>query len=96
MNGKKVNDPKVIGGYNFIEQIYKRWKSLKLVKSINNRYATHYVDKDLEPNTKYAYQISAKLSDGTESVTTDAYIVKPFLELFLLVLHKLFQTYQIE
>ena len=46
----KVNDPRVMG-YNFIEQIYKRYQNLKLVKSINNRFVTHYVDKDL--GTKY-------------------------------------------
>lgn len=73
---QKVNDPKVIG-YNFYRtDLQKDGKSLKLIKSIENRYATHYVDKDLEPNTKYAYQISAKVSDGTESKTTDAYIVQ--------------------
>lgn len=73
---QKINDPKVIG-YNFYRtDLQKDGKSLKLIKSIENRYATHYVDKDLEPNTKYAYQISAKVSDGTESKTTDAYIVQ--------------------
>lgn len=73
---QKVNDPRVIG-YNFYRtDLQKDSKSLRLVKSIDNRFATHYVDKDLEPNTRYAYQISAKLSDGTESATTDAYIAQ--------------------
>ena len=73
---QKVNDPRVTG-YNFYRtDLQKDSKSLKLIKSIDNRFATHYVDKDLEPNTKYAYQISAKLSDGTESATTDAYIAQ--------------------
>jgi uncharacterized protein len=73
---QKVNDPKVIG-YNFYRtDLQKDGKSLKLVKTIENRYATHYVDKDLEPNTKYAYQISAKTVDGSESRTTDAYMVQ--------------------
>jgi uncharacterized protein len=73
---QKVNDPKVIG-YNFYRtDLQKDGKRLRLVKSIENRYATHYVDKDLEPNTKYAYQISAKVSDGTESKTTDAYMAQ--------------------
>ena len=34
------------------------------------------MDKDLEPNTKYAYQISAKAADGSESRTTEAYITQ--------------------
>jgi uncharacterized protein len=37
-------------------------------------HATHFVDKDLEPKTRYAYQISARLDDGTETPTTEAYI----------------------
>lgn len=73
---QKVNDPKVIG-YNFYRtDLQKDGKNLRLVKSIDNRYATHFVDKDLEPNTKYAYQISAKVSGGSESKTTDAYMAQ--------------------
>ena len=73
---QKVNDPKVTG-YNFYRtDLQKDGKSLKLVKTIENRYATHFVDKDLEPNTKYAYQISARTADGSESRTTDAYMVQ--------------------
>jgi len=73
---QKANDPKVIG-YNFYRtDLQKDGKNLKLIKSIDNRYATHYVDKDLEPNTKYAYQISAKVNGGAESRTTDAYIAQ--------------------
>lgn len=73
---QKVNDSKVIG-YNFYRSnIGKNEKTLKLIKSIDNRFTTHYVDKDLEPNTKYAYQISSRLADGSESPTTDAYIVQ--------------------
>ncbi|AXX95397.1 hypothetical protein [Arcobacter ellisii] len=73
---QRSNDPKVVG-YNFYRMdLQKDGKTLRLIKSIDNRYATHYVDKDLEPNTKYAYQISARLADGSESPTTDAYIVQ--------------------
>ena len=73
---EKVNDPRVIG-YNFYRmELDKGSNELKLVKTIDNKYATHYVDKGLEPKTKYAYQISARLSDGSESPTTEAYIVE--------------------
>lgn len=73
---QKVNDPKVVG-YNFYRtDLAKNSKSLRLVKAIDNRFATHYVDKDLEPGTKYAYQISSRLEDGTESATTEAYVVE--------------------
>lgn len=73
---QRSNDPRVVG-YNFYRvDLQKNGKTLNLIKSIDNRYTTHYVDKDLEPNTKYAYQISARLADGTESATTDAYVVQ--------------------
>lgn len=73
---EKVNDPRVVG-YNFYRtEIDKGSNELKLVKVLENKYATHYVDKGLEPKTKYAYQISSITADGKESKTTDAYIVQ--------------------
>ena len=73
---KKVEDPRVVG-YNFYRaDIQKEGNSLKLIETINNRYATHFVDSGLEPNTKYAYQISSKTEQGTESKTTDAYVAQ--------------------
>lgn len=73
---QKVDDPRVIG-YNFYRtEIAKGEKTLKLMGTIDSKFATHYVDKQLEPKTKYAYQISARLNDGTESITTDAYIAE--------------------
>lgn len=73
---EKVNDPRVIG-YNFYRtEIDKGSNELKLVKVLENKYATHYVDRELEPKTRYAYQISSITANGTESKTTDAYIVQ--------------------
>ena len=73
---EKVNDPRVIG-YNFYRtELDKGSNELKLVKTIDNKYATHYVDKEWEPKTKYAYQIASITADGTESQTTDAYIIQ--------------------
>lgn len=73
---EKVNDPRVIG-YNFYRtELDKGSNELKLVKVIDNKYATHYVDKGLEPKTKYAYQISSRVEGGIESRTTDAYVVQ--------------------
>ena len=49
LNGKKVSDPRVVG-YNFYRtELDKGSNELKLVKVIDNKYATHYVDKGLEP-----------------------------------------------
>jgi len=73
---KKVEDPRVIG-YNFYRaNMHKDGRRLKLIKTIDNRYATHYLDRDLQPNTKYVYQISSKALNGVESKTTDAYVIQ--------------------
>jgi fibronectin type 3 domain-containing protein len=73
---KKVDDARVTG-YNFYRaNMHKDGRRLKLVKSVNNKYATHFVDTELEPNTKYVYQISSKSSSGIESNTTNAYITQ--------------------
>ncbi|QKF59511.1 fibronectin type III domain-containing protein [Aliarcobacter lanthieri] len=73
---QRIDDPRV-EGYNFYRtELNKGENTLKLIKATNSRYVTHYVDKGLEPKTKYAYQISARLNDGSESPTTQAYIVE--------------------
>jgi fibronectin type 3 domain-containing protein len=72
---RKVDDPRVVG-YNFYRANLKEGGTkLKLIDTVENRYATHYVDEDLEPNTKYAYKISATTEDEIESRTTSNYIV---------------------
>ncbi|MDS1314514.1 fibronectin type III domain-containing protein [Aliarcobacter butzleri] len=73
---QRVDDPRVVG-YNFYRtDLQSGEKTLKLIRAIESRYTTHYVDKELEPKTKYAYQISSRLNDGSESVTTDAYVAE--------------------
>lgn len=73
---QKIDDHRVVG-YNFYRtELGKGQNTLKLIKATDSRYVTHYVDKGLEPKTKYAYQISARLNDGTETTTTQAYIVE--------------------
>ncbi|KAB7885547.1 hypothetical protein GBG19_08890 [Poseidonibacter ostreae] len=73
---KKVDDARVIG-YNFYRaNMHKDGRRLKLIESVNNKYTTHFVDTELEPNTKYVYQISSKAANGIESNTTNAYITQ--------------------
>lgn len=73
---KRVDDERV-EGYNFYRaNADKNETKLKLIYSSKNRLETHYVDKNLEPNTKYIYQISVKLKDNKESKTTKAYLVQ--------------------
>ena len=73
---QKVNDPRVVG-YNFYRaNMHKDGRRLKLIKELDNRYTTHFVDTGLEPNTKYVYQISSKGMNGFESKTTKAYVAQ--------------------
>lgn len=73
---QKVDNPRVVG-YNFYRtDLQNGSNTLKLITTTNSRYTTHYVDRGLEPKTKYAYQISAKLDNGSETTTTEAYIAE--------------------
>eukprot|EP01029_Cantina_marsupialis_P030656 TRINITY_DN83795_c0_g4_i1.p1 TRINITY_DN83795_c0_g4~~TRINITY_DN83795_c0_g4_i1.p1 ORF type:complete len:154 (-),score=20.45 TRINITY_DN83795_c0_g4_i1:43-504(-) len=72
---RKVDDPRVVG-YNFYRaNMQKDGTKLKQIDRIDNRYTTHYVDTDLEPNTKYVYKISAATESDVESRTTNDYVV---------------------
>jgi len=73
---KSVADHRVTG-YNFYRaNMHKDGRRLKLIETIDNKYSTHFVDKDLEPNTKYVYQISSKTAYDQESRTTNAYVAQ--------------------
>ena len=73
---KKVDDPRVVG-YNFYRaNMHKDGRKLKLIETLDNRYTTHFVDSELEPNTKYIYKMSAKARNGMESKSTKAKVVK--------------------
>lgn len=72
---KKVDDTRVVG-YNFYRaNLEKDGTKLKLIDSIKNRYATHYVDTEVEPNTKYVYKISSATKTDVESRTTNDYVI---------------------
>lgn len=56
---QKVDDPRV-KGYNLYRATdAQENRKLKRIKYIDNRYTTHYLDKNLEPNTKYYYSFSS-------------------------------------
>lgn len=72
---QKVDDSRVVG-YNFYRaNLQKDGTKLKLIDSIENKYATHYVDNNVEPNTKYVYKISSTTNGEFESKTTKDYVV---------------------
>ena len=72
---KKVDDTRVTG-YNFYRaNLQKDGTKLKLIDTIENKYITHYLDTNVEPNTKYVYKISSATKNDVESKTTKDYIV---------------------
>ena len=72
---RKVDDPRVVGYHFYRANLQKDGTKLKLIDTVENRYTTHYVDEDLEPNTKYVYKISAATEGEVESRTTNDYVV---------------------
>lgn len=72
---KKVEDPRVTGYHFYRANLQEDGTKLRLIKTIKNRYTTHFVDEKLEPNTKYIYKISSATKGKTESRATNDYIV---------------------
>jgi fibronectin type 3 domain-containing protein len=69
---QKVDDIRV-NGYNLYRaNTSNEGGKLKQVKLIKNRYSTHFVDEDLEPNTKYVYAFSSNGKNDYESKPTKA------------------------
>ena len=67
---QKVDDPRV-NGYNIYRaNMQEDGTQLKHISLVENKYATHYVDNDLEPNTKYVYALSSNTQNGFESKPT--------------------------
>lgn len=69
---QKVDDPRVDGYNIYRANTQEDGSSLKHVAFVENKYATHYVDDDLEPNTKYVYAMSSNGAHGFESKPTSS------------------------
>lgn len=72
---RKVDDPRVVGYHFYRANLKEKGTKLTLIDTVENRYTTHYVDEDLDPNTKYIYKISSATNGEVESKTTSDYIV---------------------
>jgi fibronectin type 3 domain-containing protein len=79
---RKVDDIKVEGYHLYRAEMGKEGSKLKRVQYIDNRYTTHFVDTNLEPNTRYMYSISSAGKNDMESRPTSTYAVQtlPVLE----------------
>lgn len=52
-----TNDENVIGYYLYRSNLNQAGSQMQIVANIKDRFATHYVDSDLAPETTYAYQM---------------------------------------
>ena len=70
------------GYYIYRSNMQKDGTKFKRIKKFDNRYATHYLDRDLQENSKYAYSIAVIGKNGMESSPSKAKIFQtlPALE----------------
>jgi len=60
-----------VAGYHIIRANLQAGGKYQRVATINNKFATHYVDKKLAPNNRYAYKISLFTDKGFESIPSN-------------------------
>ncbi len=72
---QKVDDSRVIGYNLYRANLSEESTKLKLVNFIKNRYSSHFLDDDLQPNTKYAYTFSSGTVNDIESKPTKTFQV---------------------
>jgi len=63
----KAIDTAGVAGYYIIRADVQQGSKFKRVATVKNKYATHYLDKDLMANSKYAYKVSMFTDNGMES-----------------------------
>jgi fibronectin type 3 domain-containing protein len=70
-----ISDPRVKGVYIFKQTMGDQNSVASHYKTINNRFVTHYVDADVEPNSEYSYFFKT-FSKESESAASKTYVVK--------------------
>jgi hypothetical protein len=68
----KYIDIPVAKGYHIIRANMQKDGKFKRVATLKNKYTTHYLDENLEANSKYAYKISMFVNNGFESRATNS------------------------
>lgn len=68
-----VKDSKIKGYNIYRSNTNKGNRNFVLVKSFDNRFVSHFVDRNLQPNTTYYYSISTIGKNGTESKSSLPY-----------------------
>lgn len=67
---KSIKDPKCKGYYIIRADMQNNGK-YKRIASVQNKYSSHFLDRNLNPNSKYGYKISMFTKDGRESQPSD-------------------------
>jgi len=62
-------------GYYIIRADMQTDGKFKRIATIKNKLTTHYLDKDLQANSKYGYKIALTTHKGFESKTSETFIV---------------------
>lgn len=73
---KAVKEPEIQGYYIYRSNMNLDGTKMRRVKEVHNKYSNHYLDKDLEPNMKYAYRITTFNDKNEESTETEPVLVQ--------------------
>jgi uncharacterized protein len=68
---KSMEDPRVSGYYVYRSSQSNEDQKLQRIATIDSRFATHFVDEHLVPNTQYQYRFSSKGKGNTESPASE-------------------------
>lgn len=68
---KAMEDPRVSGYHVYRSLENAEDKKLQRIATIDSRFATHFVDDHLTPNTQYQYRFSSKGKENTESPASE-------------------------
>lgn len=72
---KPIDDLRVTGYYVYRTTPGTEDQKLNRIGTIDSRYATHYVDESLKPDTHYQYRFSTFTKEGSESVGSEMMVV---------------------
>ncbi len=72
---KSITDSGVEGYHIYRSNMQFDGTKFKRIATLKNKYITHYLDTDLEPNSKYSYTISMVNTHGIESAPSEAVII---------------------
>ncbi len=71
---KSINMPEVKGYYIYRSDIQKDGQKLQRVATIDSKYTSHYLDKELEPSIQYMYAISTVGQNDFESMASKSVV----------------------